>query len=117
SGFQRRSDVHELVAATETDGRRVRVDVDDEGRNAERNAEPLALPDRETMDAGVRADHAASSVDDGPGSRPSGGTGPDECGVAAGRNEAKLLAFAQSEEHTSELQSLRHLVCRLLLEK
>src|SRR5262245_63563986 len=29
------------------------------------------------------------------------------------------LAFdnARSEEHTSELQSLRHLVCRLLLEK
>src|SRR5205814_7297478 len=40
-------------------------------------------------------------------------------------NLAKLLAalggrrkFGQrSEEHTSELQSLRHLVCRLLLEK
>src|SRR5262245_64348293 len=30
-----------------------------------------------------------------------------------------LQAFARfrSEEHTSELQSLRHLVCRLLLEK
>src|SRR5437899_3797949 len=28
-----------------------------------------------------------------------------------------LLAAARSEEHTSELQSLRHLVCRLLLEK
>src|ERR1035441_199429 len=28
-----------------------------------------------------------------------------------------LLATARSEEHTSELQSLRHLVCRLLLEK
>src|SRR5262245_63344816 len=33
-----------------------------------------------------------------------------------------LLAFSartvsRSEEHTSELQSLRHLVCRLLLEK
>src|SRR5438045_4574492 len=28
----------------------------------------------------------------------------------------KLLA-KRSEEHTSELQSLRHLVCRLLLEK
>src|SRR5436853_1471800 len=30
-----------------------------------------------------------------------------------------MLAFrtARSEEHTSELQSLRHLVCRLLLEK
>src|SRR5258705_1989195 len=28
-----------------------------------------------------------------------------------------LGAGARSEEHTSELQSLRHLVCRLLLEK
>src|SRR5205814_5452718 len=28
-----------------------------------------------------------------------------------------LLAVQRSEEHTSELQSLRHLVCRLLLEK
>src|SRR5437899_3787678 len=27
------------------------------------------------------------------------------------------LAESRSEEHTSELQSLRHLVCRLLLEK
>src|SRR5205814_5098089 len=27
------------------------------------------------------------------------------------------LGSARSEEHTSELQSLRHLVCRLLLEK
>src|SRR5205814_10241800 len=33
---------------------------------------------------------------------------------------ASVLCFfctARSEEHTSELQSLRHLVCRLLLEK
>src|SRR5438045_5366508 len=28
-----------------------------------------------------------------------------------------LKAWTRSEEHTSELQSLRHLVCRLLLEK
>src|ERR1035438_6716978 len=28
-----------------------------------------------------------------------------------------LSRFGRSEEHTSELQSLRHLVCRLLLEK
>src|SRR5262245_65215802 len=28
-----------------------------------------------------------------------------------------FLSTARSEEHTSELQSLRHLVCRLLLEK
>src|SRR5437899_12399067 len=27
------------------------------------------------------------------------------------------MPFLRSEEHTSELQSLRHLVCRLLLEK
>src|SRR5258705_1966159 len=27
------------------------------------------------------------------------------------------LKYTRSEEHTSELQSLRHLVCRLLLEK
>src|SRR5205814_8732802 len=30
---------------------------------------------------------------------------------------ASHLARLRSEEHTSELQSLRHLVCRLLLEK
>src|SRR5438045_6609286 len=30
---------------------------------------------------------------------------------------ADSLANSRSEEHTSELQSLRHLVCRLLLEK
>src|SRR5436853_1485330 len=30
--------------------------------------------------------------------------------------ESQVLAL-RSEEHTSELQSLRHLVCRLLLEK
>src|SRR5262245_64515208 len=29
----------------------------------------------------------------------------------------RLAAARRSEEHTSELQSLRHLVCRLLLEK
>src|SRR5262245_62888937 len=31
--------------------------------------------------------------------------------------EAALKRAKRSEEHTSELQSLRHLVCRLLLEK
>src|SRR5205814_10162636 len=31
--------------------------------------------------------------------------------------EGPPLARRRSEEHTSELQSLRHLVCRLLLEK
>src|SRR5262245_62872090 len=35
------------------------------------------------------------------------------------RKDQRLALFCRirSEEHTSELQSLRHLVCRLLLEK
>ena len=32
-------------------------------------------------------------------------------------NELTVVAFDRSEEHTSELQSLTNLVCRLLLEK
>src|SRR5258705_4884871 len=34
-----------------------------------------------------------------------------------GRGEHQAREEGRSEEHTSELQSLRHLVCRLLLEK
>src|SRR3712207_6939789 len=34
-----------------------------------------------------------------------------------GRELARLRADVRSEEHTSELQSRQHLVCRLLLEK
>src|SRR5262245_65353397 len=33
------------------------------------------------------------------------------------RGKLTIPAWLRSEEHTSELQSLRHLVCRLLLEK
>src|SRR5205814_4975374 len=33
------------------------------------------------------------------------------------RSRLRSARAARSEEHTSELQSLRHLVCRLLLEK
>src|SRR5262245_16386612 len=39
-----------------------------------------------------------------------------EAGMSVGAL-AELLVPHRSEEHTSELQSLRHLVCRLLLEK
>src|SRR5690349_23727961 len=35
----------------------------------------------------------------------------------AGRRHVEILALQRSEEHTSELQSRRDLVCRLLLEK
>src|SRR6476659_11227347 len=38
---------------------------------------------------------------------------PGHRGARQGRDVLEL----RSEEHTSELQSLRHLVCRLLLEK
>src|SRR5947199_4561492 len=51
--------------------------------------------------------------------------GPDVRGRQAGEQlfecvrvrRLDLDELARSEEHTSELQSLRHLVCRLLLEK
>src|SRR5205814_8997877 len=36
---------------------------------------------------------------------------------APGRRIGREPTTGRSEEHTSELQSLRHLVCRLLLEK
>src|ERR1039458_4833500 len=41
------------------------------------------------------------------------------CGVSQYSSSPPVgmpLSFKRSEEHTSELQSLRHLVCRLLLE-
>src|SRR2546425_11366794 len=37
--------------------------------------------------------------------------------VDSGRTVSYILAQQRSEEHTSELQSLAYLVCRLLLEK
>src|SRR5262245_64854377 len=61
-----------------------------------------------------------------------GGSAPQEPGMQSLRQEkarsyftdlpvvaqdGKERRFFRSEEHTSELQSLRHLVCRLLLEK
>src|SRR5258705_3805924 len=48
---------------------------------------------------------------------------PDEVGVQETEHDEPHrpavvdVGDARSEEHTSELQSLRHLVCRLLLEK
>src|SRR2546422_1239901 len=46
---------------------------------------------------------------------------PPRGGVLDGRRTARIIAIGvimtRSEEHTSELQSRLHLVCRLLLEK
>src|SRR5207244_11234894 len=41
----------------------------------------------------------------------------DECVVATREHGAQAVRLQRSEEHTSELQSPDHLVCRLLLEK
>src|ERR1035438_9432604 len=41
----------------------------------------------------------------------------DGCGVKRQHLAEQQASHHRSEEHTSELQSLRHLVCRLLLEK
>src|SRR5205814_4304990 len=41
---------------------------------------------------------------------------PDTNFTQISRNRSQVVAL-RSEEHTSDLQSLRHLVCRLLLEK
>src|SRR5690348_3560972 len=49
-----------------------------------------------------------------PGSVNCGSAGP---GSSADLGEMLLAKMARSEEHTSELQSPVHLVCRLLLEK
>src|ERR1035438_10740298 len=38
-------------------------------------------------------------------------------GTSVSETTAEIRIVTRSEEHTSELQSLRHLVCRLLLEK
>src|SRR5437660_9227699 len=43
--------------------------------------------------------------------------GHDEPNYTYTANGKKLLSALRSEEHTSELQSRGHLVCRLLLEK
>src|SRR2546429_6504105 len=43
-------------------------------------------------------------------------TNPPHCGACSNAPSA-VVATERSEEHTSELQSRLHLVCRLLLEK
>src|SRR2546422_1443423 len=43
--------------------------------------------------------------------------GPSSAGPLPLNNATRTIAASRSEEHTSELQSRLHLVCRLLLEK
>src|SRR2546422_9604424 len=67
-----------------------------------------SLPRGKLEDAGVRRRHAKA------GARELVAPGPDH---NAERHRAIAAALTRSEEHTSELQSRLHLVCRLLLEK
>src|SRR5262245_63693881 len=66
--------------------------------------------------SGCEADKAGSA----PASGPPPTTSSRRVGVmprSRSSRTADARSGARSEEHTSELQSLRHLVCRLLLEK
>src|SRR5205814_5858054 len=67
------------------------------------------LPYRRGVDAGAAGVHGA---DLGRRLRPS-----VLAGISNQNARPQAAAQIRSEEHTSELQSLRHLVCRLLLEK
>src|SRR5439155_26511890 len=53
----------------------------------------------------------------GRGWRPVNGLSPGGAGSSAGKENLLWELRRRSEEHTSELQSRGHLVCRLLLEK
>src|ERR1035441_10383539 len=57
----------------------------------------------------------SAPADDPRGCRPTRGT--SRAGSGEDRRTRAVTWSSRSEEHTSELQSLRHLVCRLLLEK
>src|SRR5437899_1308164 len=72
---------------------------------------PFQIVDDDEIEQAVVVD-----VDPGGGDGPQGailGIGLVEPGLGGDIGESSV----RSEEHTSELQSLRHLVCRLLLEK
>src|SRR2546425_2607955 len=59
-----------------------------------------------------------SSVSTGPpGPQATGDTGQALGGEPHDEDEGRAVDDERSEEHTSELQSLAYLVCRLLLEK
>src|SRR5262245_63118531 len=76
-----------------------------------RSLRPLLPP--HGRDAPVRAHHEAVH----PETPRAGGAGARDRRGQQGRTAPPRRDEARSEEHTSELQSLRHLVCRLLLEK
>src|SRR5205814_10637273 len=85
------------------------------GQTADRNGAALET-DRDEASEDVREEGRRRDVH-------AEAVGPHLCGVGHDELEDRGLEVPargvepRSEEHTSELQSLRHLVCRLLLEK
>src|SRR5438045_6632516 len=75
-----------------------------------------SFPTRRSSDLGSSAGLGAHGCSSSAVTVPFGGV---IAGSASGPKPAATACAARmrSEEHTSELQSLRHLVCRLLLEK
>src|ERR1035441_10784293 len=78
-----------------------------------RNIRALPIEGRKTDELPIQVNR--NLLDSGFGHRPS----PNHTCFAKRASAHRRIQSSQnrSEEHTSELQSLRHLVCRLLLEK
>src|SRR5258705_5358398 len=64
-----------------------------------------------------QAESEARLALDNPATRPLGLALLGTIRLQEGKYDESTTYLPRSEEHTSELQSLRHLVCRLLLEK
>src|SRR5689334_23691471 len=71
----------------------------------------IRRPPRSTLFPTRRSSDLRRQADDGQDAR------PDRGDSSAARRRHRLDLVGRSEEHTSELQSQFHLVCRLLLEK
>src|SRR5687768_18012799 len=66
----------------------------------------------------AREDRVAGQVDDArTGRHPGRSGGAGSLDARTPQEDGLIVAHRRSEEHTSELQSRLHLVCRLLLEK
>src|ERR1035441_5959866 len=79
----------------------------------------ISLPVREPPRTNARAAQNGPPADWPAGFQPQAGMSTSHRGrlVYSFIYERPSTRLKRSEEHTSELQSLRHLVCRLLLEK
>src|SRR5207244_13422846 len=73
---------------------------------------PSTLFPYTTLFRSIRASRPARRREESSSARAHGGSEASRC-----RRAARRLHLPRSEEHTSELQSPDHLVCRLLLEK